>query len=315
MANETTRTSVTELVYGEWINDYILNYAGHYLNPSQFFTKMDPKNGSLTVSAPRLVSDLGTADDDGVAVATAYNATDGTDLSNTELETEESGFTLGEYGIMRVITDGVMESATNAQALLGMVVPDGARILATAGNDDGCALFASFTNASGTSGTNCRVLDVDDAIYDLAERGVIGELVAIFDHQAIRDFQDDLQSQSSNQAVYGGAADRMMAVQPSGDSGRNVEGYTLSYKGIPFYRTGLTDTANTGADVVSAIFTRGDIESQKAESSIGQGTLRQFRLETERNASLRATEFVMTMVWGAGIVNNTKGQKLVTDAP
>ena len=318
MANETTRTSVTELIQSEWINDYILNYAGHYQNPTQFLAKMNPKNGSLTVSAPRLVSDQGTANDDGAAVDTEYDRTDGTDITATELETLDETFSLGEYGLMRVITDGVLESAQNAQELIGMVVPDGARILMAAANSTACGLFSGFTNSSGTSGTNCGVADVDDAIYDLAERGVVGELVGIFDNQAVRDFQDALQgsgvSPQLTSATYAGAADRLMNVQPSGDSGRNVEGYVLSYKGVPIYRTGLTLTANTGADVVSAIFTRGDIESQKAEASIAQGTIREFRLETERDASLRATEFVMTMVWGAGLVNKDKGQALITDA-
>ncbi len=318
MSGETTRTSVTELVQAEWINDFILSYAGHYQNPSQFLAKMNPKNGSLTVSAPRLVSDMGTANDDGAAIDTEYNADDGTDLGATELETLDETFSLGEYGIMRVITDGVLESVQNAAELLGLIVPDGARILMAAGNDDACAKFASFTNSSGATTVACSVADVDDAIYDLAERGVIGELVGIFDNSAIRQFQNALQgsgvSPQLTSATYAGAADRMMNVSPSGDSGRNVEGYVLSYKGIPIYRTGLTDTANTGEDVVSAIFTRGDIESQKAEASIAQGTIREFRLETQRDASLRATEFVMTMVWGCGLVNKDKGQKLVTDA-
>lgn len=315
MAAETTTTSVTELVYGEWIAPYIQSYAGHYLNPSQFFARWDPQNGSTTVSVPRLVSDQGTANDDGAGVDTEYAATENTDLSNTELETVDATFSIAEYGIMREITDTVLESASSADALLAMIVPDGASILMAAANDDACALFASFSNSSGSSGVNCGVPDVDDAIYDLAERGAVGELVGIFDHQAVRDFQDALQAGSTSLAVYAGAADRMMAVAPSGDSGRNVEGFVLSYKGVPIYRNGLCDTANAAADVVSALFTRGDLEAQRSVAAIGQGSLREFRLETERNASKRTTEFVMSMRWGCGITNGDFGQKLVTDAP
>lgn len=315
MAAETTTTSVTELVYGEWIAPYIQSYAGNYLNPSQFFARWDPQNGSSTVSVPRLVSDQGTANDDGAGVDTEYAATEGTDLSNTELETVDSTFSIAEYGIMREITDTVLESASSADALLAMIVPDGASILMAAANDDACALFASFSNSSGTTTVNCSVADVDDAIYDLAERGAVGELVGIFDHQAVRDFQDALQAVSTSMAVWGGASDRMMNVAPTGDAGRNVEGLVLSYKGVPIYRNGLCDTANAAADVVSAIFTRGDLEAQRSVSAIGQGSLREFRLETERNASKRTTEFVMSMRWGCGITNGDFGQKLVTDAP
>lgn len=314
MANETTLTTLTELVYGEWIAPFIQSYAANYQNPSQFFARWNPTNGSTTVSVPRWVSDQGDQPTPDSAVDTEYNATEASDLSATELETLDNTFSISEYGLLREVTDQVIESAASAADVLAFLVPDGASILMAAANDDACALFASFTNSSGTSGTNCRVIDIDDAIYDLAERGVQGELVGIFDNQAIRDLQDDLQAQSSNIAVYAGAADRMMAVSPSGDAGRNAEGYVLSYKGVPLYRQSLTDTANTGADVVSAIFVRGDIESQRATAAIGQGSLREFRVETERNASKRTTEFVMTMRWGCGITNNTMGQKLVTDA-
>jgi hypothetical protein len=315
MSAETTLTTLTELVYGEWISPLILGYAGNYSNPSQFFLKLDPTNGSSTVSVPRWVSDQGTANDDGAGVDTEYNGTEATDLGNTELETLDATFSIAEYGLMRTVTDHVIESAQSAASLLSFIVADGAKILMAAANDDACARFASFSNSSGATGQNMSVAYFDDAIYDLAERGVVGELVGILDHQAARDFQDALQLASTNIAVYAGAADRMMGVNPSADAGRNVDGYCLTYKGVPCYRTGLTDLANTNEDVVSAIFVRGDIEAQRTSAALGQGSLREFRVETERNASLRATEVVMTMRWGCGIIGDAFGQKLITDAP
>lgn len=315
MSAETTTTTLTELVYGEFITPLILNYAGHYNNPSQFFLKLDPMNGSSTVSVPRWVSDQGNANDDGAGVDTEYNATEAQDLSNTELETLDATFTIAEYGLMRTVTDTVMESTQNAGSLISFIVADGAKILMAAANDDACARFASFSNSSGTTNTDLSVATVDDAIYDLAERGVTGELVGILDHEAARNFQDALQAASSNNAIYAGAADRQMGMSSAGDGGRGVEGYVLTYKTIPFYRNGLCDTANTAADVVSAIFTRGDIEAQRTQAALAQGSLREFRVETQRDASLRGTEVVMTMRWGCGIVGDTYGQKIISDAP
>jgi hypothetical protein len=123
MADETTITSVTELVYGEWIAPFIQSYAGNYLNPSQFFARWDPQNGSSTVSVPRLVSDQGTANDDGAEVDTEFGIAEGTDLSNTELETLDATFSIAEYGIMREITDTVLESASSADAIDWMSAP------------------------------------------------------------------------------------------------------------------------------------------------------------------------------------------------
>ncbi len=314
MAGETTTTTLTELVYGEWISPFIQSYAGNYKNPSQFLAQWNPTNGSLTVSVPRWVSDQGTVPDDGTGVDTEFNATEGSDLSNTDLETLDSTFSIAEYGLMREITDTVLESAQSAESLLQYIIPDGAAVLMAAANDDVCALFASFTGASGATGVNLSIADFDDALYDLADRGVQGELVCVLDNQQVRDFNDALQAVSTSMAVYAGSADRQMSTSFDANQGRNVEGFALRYKGVDIYRNALTDTANAGADVVGAMFVRGDIESQRSTAAIGQGSLREFRVETERNASKRTTEVVMTMRWGCGITHDTMGQEITTDA-
>jgi hypothetical protein len=315
MSLETTLTTLTELVYGEWINPFILSYAENYKNPSQFFLRMDPQNGSSTVSAPRWVSDEGDVMDEGAAVDTEYDASEATNLDNIALETLDETFSIAEYGLLRTVTDHVVESAQSAQSVLQYIVPNGASTLMAAANQTGCALFASFTGQSGdTSADPLTVAFVDDALYDLAERGVAGELVGILHHDQVRDFMNALQAVSSNSAIYAGSSDRQMATSFDGQQGRNAEGFALRYKGVDIYRNGLCSTANTGANVVGAIFTRGDIPSQAATAAIGQGSLREFRLETQRDASLRATEFVMTMRWGCGIVNNTMGQEVISDA-
>jgi hypothetical protein len=280
MAAETTTTTLTELVYGEWISPFIQSYAANYQNPMQFLAKWNPTNGSSTVSVPKWVSDQGDVNDDGAAVDNEYAATEGSDLSNTELETTDSTFSISEFGLMREVTDTVLES-----------------------------------NASGTTTANLTVADIDDALYDLAERGAQGELVGILDHQQIRDFQDALQATGTSMAVYAPSADRQIATSFDGKQGRNVEGHVLDYKGVPFYRNGLCDTANAAADVVGAIFVRGDIESQRNHAALGQGSLREFRVATERNESKRTTEVIMTMRWGCGITHNIMGQEVTTDAP
>lgn len=314
MSLETTLTTLTELVYAEWINPFILSYAANYKNPSQFLLRMDPLNGSSTVSAPRWVSDEGDVNDEGAAVDTEYDATEATDLANTALETLDSTFSISEYGLMRTVTDHVVESATSAAAVLQSLVPQSTSILMAAGNQTACATFAGFTNQSGdTSSDPLTIAFVDDAIYDLAERGVTGELVGILHHDQVRDFMNGLQATNSSQAVYAGTADRQMATSTSPDQGRNAEGFAIRYKGVDFYRNGLCATSNTGANVVGAIFARGDIPAQADMAAIGQGSLRDFRVETQRDASLRATEFVFTMRWGCGIVNDAHGQEVISD--
>jgi hypothetical protein len=314
MANETTLTTLTELVHAEWINPFILSYAQNYKNPSQFLLRMDPMNGSTTVSAPRWVSDEGDVNDEGAAVDTEYDATEASDLANTALETLDSTFSISEYGLLRTVTDHVVESAQSAASVLASLVPQAASILMAAGNQTACATFSGFTNQSGdVTADPLTIAFVDDALYDLAERGVTGELVGILHHDQIRDFMNALQATGSSMAVYAGAADRQMAASTSPDQGRNVDGFALRYKGVDFYRNGLCATANTAANVIGAIFARGDIPAQADMAAIGQGSLREFRVETQRDASLRATEFVFTMRWGCGVINDAHGQELISD--
>jgi hypothetical protein len=313
-AYSTTLTTLTELVHAEWINPFILSYAANYKNPSQFLLKMDPTNGSSTVSAPRWVSDEGDVADEGAAVDTEYDASEDTDLEAVALETLDETFSISEYGLMRTVTDHVIESAQSAASVLASLVPNATSTLMAASNQTACALFASFTNQSGdTSADPLTIAFVDDAIYDLAERGVTGELVGILHHDQVRHFSDAMQAISSSAAHYSDAADRQMAHSASSDQGRNAEGLAFRYKGVSFYRNGLCATANTGANVVGSIFCRGDIPMQADMAAIGQGSLREFRVETERNASLRATEFVFTMRWGCGIINNAHGQEVISD--
>jgi hypothetical protein len=308
----TTATSLTELINSEFINDFIADCLGNFKNPSQFFLPINITNGASTVSQARWVSDVGTVPEDGTAVDTEFNATEATDLTANELETTDSTFSVIEYGLLREPSDTALEDATIIT--IQDIVANATAILMDAMNDDACALFASLSASVGTSGTDCRVSDVNDGLYNLARRGVKGDLVAIFDNVALEDFQNALEAASSNMAVYAGAVDRLHGVSGSADGGRNVEGYALTYKGVPFYRQGLTDTANTAADVVSAIFVRGDIPAQRTMATFGQASRRPFRLETQRDASARCTELVFSARWGCGAINGQTGVKVVTDA-
>lgn len=313
MANETTATSITETVYAEWISPVWQGYAGHYKNPSQFFAKWQSKNGSPTVSIPRPVSDQGTPTDHGAGVDAEYNATEATALDYIEFETTQSNFSVSEYGLCRFISDTSLEDTT-AEALVSFLLQDAATILMTAANDDGCALFPSFTNQSGATGQDNSIAFMDDAIYDLSERAVLGSLVGILDNQAVRDFLNALQASSTSMAVLAGSADRQMNTSFDPNQGRNDDGYVMTYKNVALYRTGLTDTANTAADVVSAIFVRGDEEANRPAAAIGQSSKRDFRIETIRVPKSRGTEIVASMRWGCGITRDDAGQELLTDA-
>ena len=308
----TTTTSLTELIQSEFISDFIGNYLENYKNPSQFFLPISITNGASTVSQTRWVSDVGTVPEDGAAVDTEFDATEATDLTANELETTDATFSVVEYGLLREPSDTALEDAT--LLTIQDIVANAVGILMDAMNDDACALFASLSNSSGATGVDLSVANFNDALYQLARRGAKGDLVAILDNIQVEDLMNAIEATSTSMAVYAGSADRNMAVSVSPDQGRNVEGYVMSYKNVPIYRQGLTDTANTGADVVGAVFVRGDLPAQRGYATYGQAERRPFRVATQRDESARCTELVFTARWGCGEIFDGTGQKLVTDA-
>jgi hypothetical protein len=315
MANETTTTTLTETVNSEFITLLFQDYAGHYANPIQFAYEYTSGNGSPTVAVPRWDSDEGSPYDRGTGVDTEFNGTEATDLANRAMSTSESTITAAEYGLMRTVTDHALEDSVASGQLFNAIMMKAASALTAAKNDDMCALFASLSNTSGSTGVNCSVADVDDALYDLAERTVIGSLVGIFDHQALRDFQDNLTSVGGSSVVYPAAAAALMNLAATPDNGRSAAGLVLNYKGVDIYRNDLTDTVNAGADVCSAIMVRGDVPANQPTACFGSVTKRAFRMEMQRDASLRGTELVFTERWGVAETLDNSGQRIVSDAP
>lgn len=313
-AGETTTTSLGETIYAEWISPTFQSYAAHYMNPSQFFAGYEPDNGSSTVSVPRWVSDMGSPADRGDAVDTEFNATEATALSATELESDESNFSVSEYAIYRELSYTAQEDTISADVLLH-IIRDAAMILQTAANDDGCAKFASFSNSSGATGVDMSLADLDDVLFDLAERGIQGSLVGVLDHEQVRNWAAAIKATGTSMAVYAGAADRIMNANLSPDQGRNIDGKAFEYMNVDFYRSGLTDTANTGADVVGGVFLRGDVPANRSMAAIAQASRRPFTLETDTDIVKRTVKIVGSMRWGCGITMNVAGQKVVTDAP
>lgn len=316
-AGATSTTSITETIYGEWISPVMQSYARHYNNPTQFFASWQPTNGSATISVPRPITDAGVPSltEGGAATDTEYDAVEATALTALEFETEQdSSFNVNEYGIERKISYTSMEDTT-AEGLMETILGMSAVIIQTAKNDDGCALFPSFTNLTGTTTADLTIANIDDALYALSDRGIMGTLVGVLHGQQVRDFSNAIQASSTSQATYAGAAETTMGYSADAQQGRNVAGFAFTYKGVSFYKQNLCDTQNTGADVCGAIFVRGDEEANRPMAALGQAAKRGYTIESFRSISDRIVQFVSTERWGCGITLNTAGQEVTTDAP
>lgn len=290
MANTTT-TTLTELVNSEFISDVILEYAHDYTVSAPFMRQIDLRGRATSVASfPRWVLDAGA------------DLTEGTDVSTTtELETTDVQVTAAEVGLRRDVTDDALEDSILGNALFGFLAQDAGRLLGIMLEDDIDALFASLSTSVGTSGADLTVANMVQAQAQIRKNKMRGSLVYILDDQQAEDYQAALAASTST-TINAFASPNTTA----------NSAFLGSFMNAEVWQTGLTDTANTGANVVGACFIRGDQNPMTA--CFGMAISRDVRTELERNASNRLTEFVATAKWGVGEIADESGCGIITDA-
>jgi len=316
MANETTTTTLNDVVYGYIIEPSFLDYAHDWIVATQFFRRYSligkPSN---VLQIPRFATDMGTVGDGGAGVDTEFDATEGTDLStNTQLDTDNVQLTVAEYGLVHKITDNVREDSILGSDM-SMYISNAARILTTAVEDSGCALFSGLSNSVGSTGVDLTIAVSVSAADGIRERGCRAPngVTYVLDDQQYNDLRDACIATGSSWAVFPQVADKLLDVQKDPINGLG-NGRVMMFRGFDVYASGLTDTANTGADVVGACFTHTG-PGNDVFATFGIVDKRPFRVETERDATLRADEMVFTTRVALGETTDASGTKILSDAP
>mgnify|MGYP000013416607 FL=1 len=310
----TTTTTMNDVVYSYAIEPAFLDYAHDWVVATPFFRRFSligkPAN---VLQVPRFATNMGTVGANGDGVDTEFDATEGSDLTSTAISTDNVQFTCAEYGLLIAVTDTLVEDSISG-ADVSMHVQNAARIITTAVEDSGLALLAGLSSSVGSTGADLTIAQAVAAADTIAERGCRAPngLTYVLDDQQYYDLRDACIATGSSWAVFPGAADRMLAIDKDPLNGLG-NGRAMVFRGWDVYRTGLTDTANTGADVVGACFTHtGPGNDPMATFAIVEK--RPFRVEEQRDASLRANELVFTRRVGVGEATDASGTKMVTDA-
>lgn len=316
MANETTTTTLNDIVYSAVIEPSFLAYAMDWIVATQFCRRYSlvgkPANA---LDIPRFATDMGTVGDGGTAVDGEFDATQATDLSsNVALDTDKVTITCSEYGFKRIVTDNVWEDSISGIDLMDAILADGAQILMTAFEDDVLALLASLSNTVGTSGSDLTIAQTLAAQVGIRKRGVRAPdgVVYVLDEQQVDDLEAAMIANSTSMAVYAFAQDKLLGIDRESNNGMG-NGHVFNFRGYPVYSTGLTDTANAGADVVGACITPTSAGNDRY-ATFGWADKRPFRVEPQRDASLRADELVFTMRRGVAEITDTSGTAIITDA-
>ena len=219
----------------------------------------------------------------------AADLTEGDDMSSTTVSTSSVTVTVGEVGAQVVLTDMAAFGAGNPAVELGTVLGNA---IATKMDTDLIGLFTGFTASVGAAGQELTAVDLFKAAATLRAAKVTGNIVAV-----IHPFQ----AYSIKSSLTSTFAD------PNGGDVQNEAmrtGYVGTVAGIDVYESANLTIDGSG-DAVAAVF---------APEALAIAVKRDFGIESERDASLRAFELNATAAYGVAELDDSFGVKLIGDA-
>ena len=281
MANEATTTTLSEL-YTEIIQEAIFTF--------QETSVMRPlvTTYSITGQGKQIAVPI-------YPVVSASAVAEATDLSNTAINPTESTITASEVGVMTTLTDLGRDSASRDVASdIGKVFGEA---LAKKVDSDLVALFASFAGANDLGG-NTSELTADlllKAEATLRALNVPRPYYGVFNPKAMFNLKKTLTN-----AGYSTGAN---ALGMKGDEILRT-GYCGTVFGIDLFENANISIDNYD-DSVGGVF---------HPASLGLAMKADLKLETQRDASLRATEIVGTMTYGKGVIKDDYGCQVTVDS-
>ena len=217
-----------------------------------------------------------------------------TDLSNTAVNPTSATITASEVGVMTTLTDlGANSASRNVGADIGKLFGEA---IAKKVDTDLVNLLDDFASASdqGGAGTELTADLLFKAQAILRSANVPAPYYGVFHPKALFNLKKTL-----TQAGYAGTA---TAISDIGNEAlRN--GYIGRIAGIDVFEN-ANITIDAYDDSYGGVF---------HPASLGLAMKEEFKVESQRDASLRATELVASIVYGTGVIKDTYGVTVRTD--
>ena len=220
---------------------------------------------------------------------TAADLTEGTDMSSTTVSTSSVNITVGEVGAQVVLTDLAAMGAGNPAEELGTVLGNS---IATKMDKDLIALFDGFSSALGAAGQEITVADLFKAAATLRTNKAQGEIFAVVHPYQAYQLKANLTNTFAN---------------PNGGVAQNtamVNAYVGTIAGMDVYES-ANITIDGSDDAKAAVFSR---------EALAIAMKRDFQIEAQRDASLRAFELNATAIYGVGELDDSYGVEMLFDA-
>jgi N4-gp56 family major capsid protein len=224
--------------------------------------------------------------------------TEGTDLLSSAVSTNGAILTVAEVGLMTSVTD--LAQRTSASDVIADVGRLFGEAIARKIDQDLTAKFVNFTtnvvgsaNIAAISAT-LSAADVFKAVAALRSAGVPGSDLACVLHPSVAyDLKATLTNTFANPNAGMLQNEAMMS------------GYVGMLAGVPVFETSNIVNNGTAGDFVGGLFHR---------DALGLAVLQDINIETQRDASLRATELVATATYATGTVYEGYGVAMSFDS-
>jgi len=280
MANETTSSTLSEL-YTEIIQEAIFNFQETSVMRPLVTTYNIPGQGKQ-IAVPVYPN------------ISAAAVSEATDLANTEINPTEATITASEVGVMTTLTDLGRDTASrDVAADIGKLFGEA---IAKKVDADLAGLFSSFASGNdlGAAGTELTPDLLLSAEATLRSLNIPRPYYGVFSPKAMFNLKKALAN-----AGYSTNANAMSDI--GNETLRN--GYVGTVFGIDLFEN-ANIAADVNDDVVGGVF---------HPQSLGLAMKSDFKIETQRDASLRATEIVGTVTYGTGVIKDDFGCQVTVD--
>ena len=278
MANESTSSTLSEL-YTEIVAE------AQFVAQEQSIMRNLVRNYAITGGGKAVEVPI-------YAAVSAAAVSEATDLSNTAIDPSSVTITASEVGVMTTLTDLARNAAPrNVAADIGRLFGEA---IAKKQDTDMTALFDGFSFGIGDGTAAITAARVFQAASDLRNNALNINECAVVLHPKIA---YDLKANLTNTFANSNANDLANEALRSGFVG------TLAGMRV-FETSNMSNTGNAG-DYKGAAFHR---------DALAMAEMQGLKVETQRDASLRADEIVATAVYGVGEIHDSYGVELHFDS-
>ena len=225
------------------------------------------------------------------AQVSAAAVSEATDLSNTAIDPTSVTITASEVGVMTTLTDLARNSAPrNVAADIGKLFGEA---LARKQDADLTGLFNGFNSALGDGTTAISPAVIFNALSTLRANALPANECAVVVHPKIA---YDLKSGLTN--TFAG-----LDTETSNEALR--AGFVGTLAGMRIFETSNMSNSGNAGDYIGAAFHK---------DALAIAMMQDVKIETQRDASLRADEIVATSVYGVGEIHDSYGVELHHDS-